>query len=121
MLLRLLNLYWQEFRFDRIEHILVSTQKKIPDNLELANLLLKYRLSRGQLEESLYLLKSFKQHHSNSVILLRIGQMEQQRGDLEEARLWFNKTLEVDSGNLDARIRLIQLDLKQKDFESAEQ
>ncbi|GIR31929.1 MAG: hypothetical protein CM15mP45_12250 [Deltaproteobacteria bacterium] len=53
MLLRLLNLYWQEFRFERIEHILVSTQKKIPDNLELANLLLKYRLSRGQLEEAL--------------------------------------------------------------------
>ncbi|MEL0179436.1 MAG: tetratricopeptide repeat protein [Deltaproteobacteria bacterium] len=121
MLLRLLNLYWQEFRFDRIEHILVSTQKKIPDNLELANLLLKYRLSRGQLEEALSLLKSLKLHHSNSVILLRIGQMEQQRGDLEEARLWLNKTLKVDSENLDARIRLIQLDLKQKDFESAEQ
>ena len=121
MLLRLVNLYWQEFQFDQIEKTLVKGQKQLPDNMELANILLKYRQSRGQLEEALSLLTSIEKKHSNGAILFRLGQLEQQRGQADQARAWFQKTLEVDPGNLDAQIRLIQLDLKQKDLEPAEE
>ena len=121
LLIRLTNLYWDEFRFSDVERVLNKGLSEFPRNLELLNLLLKYHQSRGQFEPAVALLRSSaKIHPDNMMVLSRLGEFELQLGHYQSAREWFRRALKNKPRHPMLWMQLIQIDLLEKQDDSAE-
>ncbi len=115
LLIRLTNLYWDEFRFSDVERVLNKGLSEFPRNLELLNLLLKYHQSRGQFEPAVALLRSSaKIHPDNMMVLSRLGEFELQLGHYQSAREWFRRALKNKPRHPMLWMQLIQIDLLEK-------